>query len=331
MNRYTLRKIAAIFWVLISVNFLNAQLAFENQQIDFGVIPSSTPRIKQVLSLKNNSDHVIVVRQIKASCGCTKAELAGSTSIKAGEKRDIDVFIDTRGKSGQQAVIVTAEDVDGNACYAQIGYKIKAVYIINDRDEVIRIRSAQSNFEHTFYFVLFKEMGNGVLETCQSDDPGTRIKIEDTGNGISPMPGFGDAESRIYKITLSRSDLLLIPDAITISFKVGYSVDGGGLPVKVIKSYGIQRESMIKVNPDPIIFKRNGDAGNATFYVYAFGELIDGSVKILTDAKVDMKQEIVTNGVWRISLNVPDSKKIPRFLLIELKGEKKNIATIVGN
>lgn len=80
-------------------------ISFAEKTFDFGNIPP-TQKVDHSFVLKNDGKNDLVIRKVKASCGCTAVRPA-KTILKAGETTEVLVTFDPRGKSGRQSKTVT--------------------------------------------------------------------------------------------------------------------------------------------------------------------------------------------------------------------------------
>lgn len=72
---------------------------------DFGDIPA-TDRVETNFIVTNEGHDNLIIRKVKASCGCT-AVTPAKTVIAKGESTEIHVAFDPRGKSGRQSKTIT--------------------------------------------------------------------------------------------------------------------------------------------------------------------------------------------------------------------------------
>ncbi len=83
----------------------NAPIAIvENPVHDFGVLVEGD-MAEYSYKLKNTGKSDLIIRNVKASCGCTAVK--HSSSVKPGDSTDINVKFNSRGKKGRQNKSVT--------------------------------------------------------------------------------------------------------------------------------------------------------------------------------------------------------------------------------
>ena len=84
----------------------NAPVAvFEPKTYDFGDIKEAAD-VEYTFTLKNVGKSDLIIRNVRASCGCT-AVSPSKTVIKSGETAPIKVVFDPRGKRGKQSKTIT--------------------------------------------------------------------------------------------------------------------------------------------------------------------------------------------------------------------------------
>ncbi len=78
---------------------------FDPMTYNFGDI-KDTKEVEYTFTLKNNGKSDLIIRNVRASCGCT-AVSPSKTVIKPGETVPIKVAFDPKGKRGQQSKTIT--------------------------------------------------------------------------------------------------------------------------------------------------------------------------------------------------------------------------------
>jgi len=81
------------------------KIVVEQSTYDFGKVKSGT-LIKFNFVIKNEGKQVLIIRKVKASCGCTATKPA-STQIKKGKSTEIAVEFNTSGRRGRQHKTIT--------------------------------------------------------------------------------------------------------------------------------------------------------------------------------------------------------------------------------
>jgi hypothetical protein len=88
----------------------NAPVAKIDKNIfDFGTI-NEGEKVEHVFKLSNNGKRDLLIRNVKASCGCTAVK--HENTVKPGETTDISVVFNSRGKRGRQnkSITITTND-----------------------------------------------------------------------------------------------------------------------------------------------------------------------------------------------------------------------------
>ncbi len=81
------------------------QIAFDDKTFDFGTIPQ-TQKVDHDYVVTNEGEENLIIRKVKASCGCTAVSPA-KTVLAKGESTTIHATFDPRGKSGRQQKTIT--------------------------------------------------------------------------------------------------------------------------------------------------------------------------------------------------------------------------------
>jgi cytochrome c5 len=69
---------------------------------------------KFVFTVTNQSDHAVIIEQVKTSCGCTVAELPSQPWIlEPGESGDLKATMDLKGKRGRVSKLITVKTSEG--------------------------------------------------------------------------------------------------------------------------------------------------------------------------------------------------------------------------
>lgn len=85
-------------------------IQFRETSFDFGDIKSGD-KVQHTFKVTNNGKTPLVLRKVKASCGCTASE-PDKTNILPGETANISVTFDSRGRTGRQNQSVTVYSND---------------------------------------------------------------------------------------------------------------------------------------------------------------------------------------------------------------------------
>jgi hypothetical protein len=81
------------------------RISFESEKIDFGSIPPNK-KAENEFTLKNTGETSLIIRKVRASCGCTVAEPTDKI-ILPGKSTGIKTVFNSAGKSGKQKYAIT--------------------------------------------------------------------------------------------------------------------------------------------------------------------------------------------------------------------------------
>lgn len=106
-NRLTLTgTIAEDFSKMSEAEMANAPvIAVDDKEFDFGVVGQGS-KVEHDYVVTNNGQDKLIIRKVKASCGCT-AVTPAKTILEKGESTTIHTVFDSRGKSGRQQKTIT--------------------------------------------------------------------------------------------------------------------------------------------------------------------------------------------------------------------------------
>lgn len=106
-NRLTVSAtIAEDFSNLSETELSNApMISFDSKEFDFGTVGQGT-KVEHDYIVTNNGEENLIIRKVKASCGCTAVNPA-KTILAKGESTTIHATFDSRGKSGRQQKTIT--------------------------------------------------------------------------------------------------------------------------------------------------------------------------------------------------------------------------------
>lgn len=106
-NRITISAtIEEDFGALTEAQMQNAPvITIENKTFDFGEIKSNQ-KVEHAFIVKNDGKSNLIIRKVKASCGCTAINPKKSVLVP-GESTEITAIFDPTGKSGRQNKSVT--------------------------------------------------------------------------------------------------------------------------------------------------------------------------------------------------------------------------------
>ena len=82
-----------------------ARLSFVTKYHDFGEIKANS-KVKTSFKYKNNGKENLIIKKVKASCGCTIPKIL-TKSIKPGKEGEIELTFDATGREGSQVKSIT--------------------------------------------------------------------------------------------------------------------------------------------------------------------------------------------------------------------------------
>lgn len=85
-------------------------ILFSETAFDFGEVKSGD-KVNHTFKVSNNGKSPLILRKVKASCGCTASQ-PDKTTILPGETANIAVSFDTRGRNGRQNQSITVYSND---------------------------------------------------------------------------------------------------------------------------------------------------------------------------------------------------------------------------
>ncbi|HVO74304.1 MAG TPA: DUF1573 domain-containing protein [Ignavibacteriaceae bacterium] len=106
-------KIIGIFLITCSLSFaqlVGPKISMQQIEYDFGTVEQGT-LVKHSFIITNNGGDVLIIKHVKASCGCTAAD-PEKKELKPGESTNINVQFNTNGRSGKQRKSVYVETND---------------------------------------------------------------------------------------------------------------------------------------------------------------------------------------------------------------------------
>jgi hypothetical protein len=96
--------------------FAGPKARVEPAVIELGTIPEGN-EFERFLTVTNDGDSVLVIQDVKTSCGCTAAGVEGSVELKPGESKEIKVTFNSRGMDGgitKKVTVVTNDPNEGS-------------------------------------------------------------------------------------------------------------------------------------------------------------------------------------------------------------------------
>jgi hypothetical protein len=128
MFRYSLVLLAGLGMVGPAVAGTWADALFEELSKDFGSVPRG-PTLQHPFRVKNNTNGVVTISNVRVSCGCTTAH-ALKTQLNPGEETAILAQMDTTRFSGLKTVTIYVQ-------FGQPGFEEVRLWVqANGRDDV---------------------------------------------------------------------------------------------------------------------------------------------------------------------------------------------------
>jgi hypothetical protein len=106
-------KTLLIFLAACSLSFaqlVGPKVAVQQLEYDFGKVEQGKV-VKHDFTISNNGGDLLVIKKVKASCGCTAAKPI-KNELSPGESTEINVEFNTKGRSGVQHKIVYVDTND---------------------------------------------------------------------------------------------------------------------------------------------------------------------------------------------------------------------------
>jgi len=127
------RKIyGAIFCLLLALPIVsNAKLIWELPIKEQSALSTDTSIAYKFVSKNTSRDTPIRISNVKADCGCTTTEF-GKKIIKPGEKTEVTVYFDPRGKEGfyEKKVTVYSDDINNPVTFLTLRALVKSPFMI---------------------------------------------------------------------------------------------------------------------------------------------------------------------------------------------------------
>ncbi len=80
-------------------------IAFSESAFDFGEITQGD-KVEHVFQFENTGNKPLIISNVQTTCGCTAPQWP-RTDIKPGEKGELKVVFNSRGKRGRQNKVIT--------------------------------------------------------------------------------------------------------------------------------------------------------------------------------------------------------------------------------
>lgn len=120
MNRCIAKSLSVVGFLCLSPLSLFAapKIVCDHPEFDFGTVDDA-PSVEHVYRIRNAGDSELQVTNVRASCGCTKAEI-DSRTLAAGQATDLRVQLDLKGRSGKQRKSIYIHSNDPNQAQYQL-------------------------------------------------------------------------------------------------------------------------------------------------------------------------------------------------------------------
>ncbi len=91
----------------------SSKIFFEETEHDFGKVQQGKT-LSYDYKFKNDGEGNLLVKKVRASCGCTGASIGDKKDFKSGEEGEIKVTFNTSGRRGVQNKTVSVQTNDPN-------------------------------------------------------------------------------------------------------------------------------------------------------------------------------------------------------------------------
>ncbi len=88
-----------------------SKINFQETKHDFGKVVQGVELVYEY-KFKNDGEDTLVIKNVRASCGCTGASIGDKKKFENGEEGEIKVTFNTTGRSGMQSKTVSVQSND---------------------------------------------------------------------------------------------------------------------------------------------------------------------------------------------------------------------------
>lgn len=144
-----------------------AKISVETEELDFGVSYDES-RMQGVIRFTNTGDSLLVISNVRTSCGCTAAALV-KREYAPGETGEIEVGFSPTG-SGRQVKTVTI--VSNDAANPAVVVRVAAtlVPLVEVTDPTLRLGQVEQGQQHVIPLELFSRDPNFRIVSVNFDD-----------------------------------------------------------------------------------------------------------------------------------------------------------------
>jgi hypothetical protein len=100
LSRTTVAALAAAAWLLPSAALAAPTVQIEPDEIDLGTIDEGN-LYERFVTITNAGDGVLVLEDIKTSCGCTAAAVDGVVELTSGESQEVRLTFNSKNMDGE--------------------------------------------------------------------------------------------------------------------------------------------------------------------------------------------------------------------------------------
>jgi hypothetical protein len=166
---------------LFAQNTHAPSIYFDSQTMDFGKILEGQ-KLKHVFKFANKGTATLEVLSVVASCGCTST-LLSQKSIKAGQDGQIEVVVDTSGRSGalSKTVTVTSNDPLHQQVVLTMTAQVEPEFALSQPS--VYFGNVPKGQEATKEITITVQPPKPVnFLSVESNDPGVTVRIEPVPN-----------------------------------------------------------------------------------------------------------------------------------------------------
>ncbi len=157
----------------VSATNASPKIEFESEQINLGKVVSGNP-INAAFTFSNKGDAELEIIEVRAGCGCTKAE-SEKKKLAPGESSTITIVFNSTGFSGPVRKQITVRSNDPNRSSVLLSFDVEVVPIAKLNPERLNFGSIKINQTKTH-----------LLQIHPADPKNFTIqKIESMGEHVS--------------------------------------------------------------------------------------------------------------------------------------------------
>jgi hypothetical protein len=167
--------------LLIAQNINAPSISFDAQTKDFGKILEGE-KLKHIFKFVNKGTQTLEVQSVAASCGCTST-LLSKKSLKPGQDGQIEVAVDTSGRTGDlnKTVTVTSNDPLHQQVVLTITAQVEPEFTLSSPS--VYFGNVPKGQEITKEITITVQSPKPVsLLSVESNDPQVTVRLEPVPN-----------------------------------------------------------------------------------------------------------------------------------------------------